>query len=535
MPKGLAWGVALAFCVAATGCMLKGNGGGDGGAGNGGSGGGGSGGSGGGGGSGGSGGGGGSGSIERTLVYHQITGGENGGVDTTKQFDFSDDGSTIFYDENIGSNYTPTVIGFGGGGKTAIDSVAAGFIGMTAISGDGSLVAYTTDTIFTSSTASPSRTTGPSVPGSSYTWGRWARDAGNPTRWRYFFYVDRTWGTPSHEAGVYAMAPDGSSIIEMMSPAQAAAAAGVAANMIAPSNSWRHLAVSENGVRFVMVWTAMGTQDYIIGGTDDGSVQRSLAGPISNSQNGDGVHSVAIDADGNTVAWVQGNGMSNGNSDLDVIGFDGTNRRTLGSFNGSDSDCWGLSDDGSQVAADYRLWRTDGSGAFDLALAGGSYSTDAATAIDNFFGVLAGSGARMAYVEHATSRVATLEINPASTGAAPTLSQPSIAPATIAADGSASATISVKASGGTIARVGIAVLAAGVHDNVFTDLVLLDDGTQGDAQAGDGIYTSNQLKPDPGAGTVTSGARSVRIRATIVDGSGKSHSTAIDVTGLTIQ
>jgi hypothetical protein len=55
--------------------------------------------------------------------------------------------------------------------------------------------------------------------------------------------------------------------------------------------------------------------------------------------------------------------------------------------------------------------------------------------------------------------------------------------------------------------------------------VLLDDGTKGDAIAGDGVYTSNELKA---LSEATPGARTIRVRATFVDAAGKSHSTVTD-------
>jgi hypothetical protein len=111
-----------------------------------------------------------------------------------------------------------------------------------------------------------------------------------------------------------------------------------------------------------------------------------------------------------------------------------------------------------------------------------------------------------------------------------------VTPASVPAAGSTPATITVKAmASGTVVRIGAAVLNAGAHDKVFSDVVLFDDGTHGDAIAGDGVYSSNEIKPNPGNGMVASGARIIRVRATVVDGGGKSHSTAIDVGGLAVQ
>jgi hypothetical protein len=131
--------------------------------------------------------------------------------------------------------------------------------------------------------------------------------------------------------------------------------------------------------------------------------------------------------------------------------------------------------------------------------------------------------------------MAALEINPPSTGAAPTITNPSVAPASIPADASASATLTAKvvSAGGKVARVGAAVLQNGSHDdNEIADVVLFDDGTHGDAVAGDGVYSDNELRATAGA---KSGPRTIRVRATVVDAAGKSHSTAIEFGALTVQ
>ena len=510
-------GIALVMgCLAAIGC---GGGNGGGGGGSGGTGGGGAGG----GGSGGAGGGSGAGSVVRTLVYHQITGGENGGPDGTKGLSFAHDGSVALFDENIAGNYTPTVINFDGSGKKAIDSMAAGWIAMTAVSGDGSLVAYTTDNLYSSSVASPARATVAAVPGTSYSWARIAHDPTTPSKWRLFFFSDRAWGSPSHEAGVWSAAPDGSGLTELISPAQAMAAIGGSVTP-APKPAARYLDVSGDGTSVVNVWTVSG-MDWIV--AERGFSAKAIAGPLAY------VRAVAVSYDGNTVAFTND---ANNQRELWVESWDGTNKRMLAAFPGIESDNWGISDDGRKVASNYRLFNTDGSGAFDLAVNGGSYSGDPPTGIDNFLGTPNGAASRFAYIDYGTHRMATLEIDPASGGAAPTLSQPAVSPASVPVDGTRAATLSVKATAsGTIARVGATVMLAGTHDNVFNDVVLLDDGTHGDATAGDGIYTNNQIQPDPGAGTVMPGARTIRIRATFVDGGGKSHSTAIDVSGLGVQ
>jgi hypothetical protein len=77
------------------------------------------------------------------------------------------------------------------------------------------------------------------------------------------------------------------------------------------------------------------------------------------------------------------------------------------------------------------------------------------------------------------------------------------------------------------------VLQNGAHDDKeLADVVLFDDATHGDATSGDGIYTDNELRTLDGA---KPGPRTIRVRATVVDSAGKTHSTAVDFGTLTVQ
>jgi len=63
-------------------------------------------------------------------------------------------------------------------------------------------------------------------------------------------------------------------------------------------------------------------------------------------------------------------------------------------------------------------------------------------------------------------------------------------------------------------------------------VVLFDDGTHGDAVAGDGVYSDNELRTISGAAP---GPRTIRVRATVVDAAGKSHSTVIELGGFAVK
>src|SRR5207244_13250580 len=71
----------------------------------------------------------------------------------------------------------------------------------------------------------------------------------------------------------------------------------------------------------------------------------------------------------------------------------------------------------------------------------------------------------------------------------------------------------------------------GLTDSHVDRLVLLDDGTNGDTLAGDGIFTNNRLGADCCA---VLGSRLVRVKAEVRASDGKRHATAIDFEPLTV-
>lgn len=477
------------------------------------------------------------GPIVRTLVYHHLTAGENGGVDASKDIAFSRDGSTGLFSEND-SAYRPTVVRSDGTERRALDSVSAGWIDMSALSGDGSLAAYTTDSILVSSTSAPGRVTGPGVSQSS-AWSRWAKDPEAPSTWRLYFTTATAWGDPLKERGIYSSASNGGNLEALMSPTQAAAITGVSFDQLSPKGGLRRgFDVSADGKRYVAVWssgycTQTGQKDYIVAGTIEGA-HRLIAGPITTNC---GVSKLALSGDGDTIAYAVETGAGSATRDLTIVGFDGGGKRELAVYPGNLDTDWGLSDDGRVVLAGHKMHRTDGSGSFDLVVRGSVFSGDPSSAIDNHLGALDGSGRRVFYVDGQSTpaRAALLEIDPAGTGAAPTITEPTIAPSSIPADGSRSATITARvalAGGGKPIRVSAAVLVNGARDAQVGEVALWDDGTHGDATANDGVYSVNELRTQAGA---TPGERTIRVRATFIDAATKAHSTVIEYTGLSVR
>ena len=90
-----------------------------------------------------------------------------------------------------------------------------------------------------------------------------------------------------------------------------------------------------------------------------------------------------------------------------------------------------------------------------------------------------------------------LEINPASLGQAPSLTEPKIAPSYLVRGDSSTTSFSVRSStANTHLRTNAVVFRNGleVNSNIVNDAVLHDDGSNGDAAAGDGRFTNNAIR-----------------------------------------
>ena len=135
-------------------------------------------------------------------------------------------------------------------------------------------------------------------------------------------------------------------------------------------------------------------------------------------------------------------------------------------------------------------------------------------------------------------QLATLSIDPVDLGESPMISGATITPDTIGleegSEVTASATITTSL---TVLGVGFAALLDSSPDPVVGGgILLLDDGQNGDAIAGDGIYTAagiihSMLEAQEG----DAGPRTVRIAAEVADADGRRHATALDIGTLTIQ
>lgn len=134
-------------------------------------------------------------------------------------------------------------------------------------------------------------------------------------------------------------------------------------------------------------------------------------------------------------------------------------------------------------------------------------------------------------------QLALLDLDPVDLGNAPVIGDTSIQPDTIGLGGASAATVTATIeSADPILGVGFAALLFGfVDQNVGLARVLLDDGTNGDLTADDGIYTVADIvhmvntvrEPD-------TGPRTIRIAAESEDASGLRHATAMNIGTLTV-
>ena len=134
-------------------------------------------------------------------------------------------------------------------------------------------------------------------------------------------------------------------------------------------------------------------------------------------------------------------------------------------------------------------------------------------------------------------QLATLTIDPVDLGEAPVISDGSIEPASILPEYGSETVVSASViTSGLLLGVGFAALLDGTVDvNLGQTIVLLDDGTNGDAVAGDDTYSAGGIVHTPLiVREPESGPRIVRIAAEVEDANGLRHATAVDIGTLTV-
>lgn len=197
-----------------------------------------------------------------------------------------------------------------------------------------------------------------------------------------------------------------------------------------------------------------------------------------------------------------------------------------------------MNGDGSQLlyGGTSDLYATDGSGVLQLSVRGGYYSSDSAPLVTDGFGqpTMNSLGTRFLYVgrdDSGISQLATMDMNPGSLGDAPSITAPLLTQSSLVLNGASRTVVSANvATPNKITRVSAAALNAGITDPNVDEPVMLDDGTNGDQVAADGIYTGRI-----GANCCAAlGPKNVRVKAEVRDSGTRRHATAIEFSGLTV-
>ena len=138
-----------------------------------------------------------------------------------------------------------------------------------------------------------------------------------------------------------------------------------------------------------------------------------------------------------------------------------------------------------------------------------------------------------AYVGSSQYELGLVEVNPASLGSAPTITEPKAEPGFVITNYRSTTTLSAKVTtnqtlsgvGGRFFRDNLMDVTVCVGDRFAAQM--LDNGTQGDTTAGDGVYTDNRIRAFDEQYAIP-GPRTVRVKAEVKTSNGLRHATAID-------
>ena len=237
--------------------------------------------------------------------------------------------------------------------------------------------------------------------------------------------------------------------------------------------------------------------------------------------------------------------------ELGVFNWDGSGQRVLATGLGganTGGEVVQLTYDGSKLnyGSLNRLYNTDGSGVLQPAATGPTLSGDPPLMVGNygfFLSSMNRDATRFLFTfDYNTwvngvvvpEQLGILEINPASLGQAPSLTEPKIAPSYLVRGDSSTTSFSVRSStANTHLRTNAVVFRNGleVNSNIVNDAVLYDDGSHGDAAAGDGRFTNNAIRANSEAAI---GPHTARMKTEVRAADGLRHATALDVAQLDV-
>jgi hypothetical protein len=344
--------------------------------------------------------------------------------------------------------------------------------------------------------------------------------------------------------GVWAIDADGGNLRQIVSAEDVAAAAGATVDQTGCcfNGDGRALDVSSDGNEIVFDAYANGL--YLFAVDAGGGKPRILLGPENY------VKRVAISGDGATVGYdVTPPAPATDDNQIGVIPFAGGQPRQLAKNTGSGfSEPLQLTADGSRlldspngmlydtVTGDVRELAvlTPGAGAHTDLLAGGMPRGTMNADATRFLYVM--RTIRCADCPNLPEQLARLDVGTAETTDAPSIGGTVIDPASVVIEGGSTATVSAKiAASGKVIAVGVVALDHGRFDGNVANVALFDDGTNGDAVAGDGTFSDNmikhgffQMRDDD------TGPRTLRIQVEVESSDRMRQATAVDVGPLTV-
>ncbi len=252
--------------------------------------------------------------------------------------------------------------------------------------------------------------------------------------------------------------------------------------------------ISDDGSRMVFGTVNFGASGHTI--TFDGSQLRKIAdfAPL-------GDNSFAISGDGTKIAFKRGT-VQEGRAPVNVMNFDGSNLSEIG-YNIGEGVIHNMTRDGAEVlAGGVSLFHTNGSGQLDLAVL--DFWRTAEEDVFYRIGIgptvsISADGRRFCFKnERWPDQLWVADINPVTIGDAPLFTQIDFSPDFIVTNPPSVSTFTAYISGGTggVRRMGFTSFKNGTFKFRYLGGNLFDDATNGDVQAGDGIFTNNQVQKD---------------------------------------
>ena len=341
----------------------------------------------------------------------------------------------------------------------------------------------------------------------------------------------------SLERGVYVVGVDGNGLRQITGPSAMAVGLAVTPDKIFPfSGCGRSMDISADGSRVAFAASVAG-MERVFAVNADGSGVRKL---VDASGGFKIVDKIAMSGDGRLVAYHVY--VGDGAIEMGVIGYDGTGRLKLGAEPAAPlGACEGqvrFTQDGKKlyVSEPGYLYDTDGTGVLQLAIGvvkppGGSPVKDG-----TWRGWMDNAGKRFVYKnidDKNIPQLMLLEVDPATLGPAPVLTDPTFTPVSTTVAGLGQAVASIRAGGTGIKTVGVSFSRNGLPDVIDRGpgIAFADKGASGDTTAGDGVWSG---KGFAGYTTPSPGPRSVRFTAE-ASVSGKRHATVLEAGNLTIQ